>query len=340
MKIPRTEAVGRTAGDGDPRDEERADGVRVGRMPVTTQAYQREEGTVRVTELGDGRLAIEVEPAPGVVIARPRWVTHYPIDLIEAVLEVKGAAWVCDEIMRDEDPGYVRRNLAQVLEAYAGPWQASVGRVLDFGCGCGSSTVALAAQFPNAEIVGVELLEKQADLARRRLEHHEVGGARVLVSPSGDSVPDDLGLFDLVCLSAVYEHLLPGERPVILGLLSSLTRVGGTLLVFETPDRMAFVLARRFSARVDARATDADLLREGLRGATAGEITRNLRARGGDWERLDPTAAGVRHPSQIWYRTAAERLRHRPGLRAAVSWIDRLRLPFSPYLALAYRKRS
>jgi len=325
---------------------------------MTTETYARDDGTVRVTELDDGRRSIEVDPAPGVVVARTHWDTAYPLELIEAVLEVKGAAWVCDEIMRDEDPGYVRRNLAEVLAAYAGPWQTSVRRILDFGCGCGSSTVALAAHFPDAEIVGVELLDAHVDLARRRLAHHDIDGARVLLSPSGDSVPDGIGRFDLVCLSAVYEHLLPDERPVILGLLDRLTGPGGTLLVFETPDRrfpievhtsglplvnylpdrLAFAAVRRFSRRVDGHSTDTDLLREGVRGATVGEIERNLRARGGHWRRLPPTAPGLRRQSQIWYRAAAERLSARPALRRAVSLIDRLGLPVSPYLTLAYRK--
>jgi 2-polyprenyl-3-methyl-5-hydroxy-6-metoxy-1,4-benzoquinol methylase len=325
---------------------------------VTTSTYERDDGTVRVTELADGRRSIEVDPAPGTVVARTHWETSYPLELIEAVLDVKGAAWVCDEIMRDEDPGYVRRNLAEVLHAYAGPWQASVSRILDFGCGCGSSTVALASHFPDAEIVGVELLDEHVDLARRRLAHHGIDGAQVLLSPSGDSVPEGIGSFDLVCLSAVYEHLLPDERPVILGLLDSVTALEGTLLVFETPDRrfpiethtsglplvnylpdrIAFAAVRRFSPRVDNDLLDTDLLREGVRGATLGEIERNLRASGGNWQRLSPTAPGLRHQSQIWYRAAAERLSDRPTLRRAVSVVDRLRLPVSPYLTLAYRK--
>jgi hypothetical protein len=69
-----------------------------------------------------------------------------------------------------------------------------------------------------------------------------------------------------------------------------------------------------------------------------GEIERNLRASGGNWQRLSPTAPGLRHQSQIWYRAAAERLSDRPTLRRAVSVVDRLRLPVSPYLTLAYRK--
>ena len=60
---------------------------------------------------------------------------------------------------------------------------------------------------------------------------------RFELSPSGSELPPDIGSFDYVILSAVWEHLLPAERPVITRLLWNALRPGGALLINQTPDR-------------------------------------------------------------------------------------------------------
>ena len=66
------------------------------------------EASIRVED-SNGKHAISVKPRDGLFTPIKKCVTDYPLDLIEHVLCVKGPAYLCDEIMRDEDPLYVQR---------------------------------------------------------------------------------------------------------------------------------------------------------------------------------------------------------------------------------------
>lgn len=316
------------------------------------------DGEIMVRELDDGRCELKARPADSKVRPRLSWTTSYPRPLVETIAMVKGAAWTCDEIRRDEERGYIRKNIEQVLAAYPLPSVREPRRILDFGCGCGASTCIIATLFPTAEVVGVDLLDQNLRVARERAAFYGFDNVRFLTSPAGDRLPADIGQFDLVFLSAVFEHLLPGERDVVGKLMGQVTPVGGTLLLFDTPDRrfpiethttglplvnylpdgMAFGAARRLSRRVQRTVSDQDLLRAGLRGATPGEIDRCLSASDFRWQRERPAGGGVRQQSQIWYRTATDRLARRPMIRRAAKLVDVLRIPVSPYLSLAYSR--
>ncbi len=65
--------------------------------------------------------------------------TAYPVGLIEAILGVKGPAWLCDEIQRDENPLYVESELRYSILGFVSEQDLAGKRLLDFGCGCGSS---------------------------------------------------------------------------------------------------------------------------------------------------------------------------------------------------------
>ena len=89
-------------------------------------------------------------------------------------------------------------------------------RVLDFGCGSGASTMVLNRILGGAEICGVELDANLLRIAKARAHHYGLPGERLLLSPDGLTLPTGLGTFDVVVLSAVWEHLLPLERPAVL----------------------------------------------------------------------------------------------------------------------------
>ena len=100
----------------------------------------------------------------------------------------------------------------------------------------------------------------------------------LLYLPKG--LPADIGQFDYIILSAVYEHLLPSERPALLTLLWSHLRPGGVIFLAQTPyrwfpvelhttglplinylpDRLALACARRFSKRVPGTTEDRTCL--------------------------------------------------------------------------------
>lgn len=164
--------------------------------------------------------------------------------------------------------------------------------VLDYGCGCGSSLAAIRARFAEARLTGVDIDEFTLSVARARFAG-EGDPPRLLVS-EGATVPAEAGgPFDIIQLNAVVEHLLPAERPALLGALWARLRPGGAMIVTETPwrwfpvethttslplvnylpDRLALEALRR-CGRFPRDTGWTGALRYGLRGATVGEILR------------------------------------------------------------------
>ena len=106
----------------------------------------------------------------------------------------------------------VQRDLQNDLTAYFTPADFAGKKILDFGCGSGASSMILARMFPQAQIVGIELEEKLLRIARARLEFYQYPNIEFVLSPSGNKLPAEIGEFEFVIMSAVYEHLLPIER--------------------------------------------------------------------------------------------------------------------------------
>jgi SAM-dependent methyltransferase len=124
---------------------------------------------------------------------------------------VKGPSYVCDEIRRDEDPKYVTLFLHWALLGYVDPGAFAGKRLLDFGCGSGASTAILGRMFPETETVGVELEENLLGIARKRAAFYGNEGVSLRHSLSGERLPDDLGSFDFVTLSAVGGRVPRGD---------------------------------------------------------------------------------------------------------------------------------
>ena len=285
-----------------------------------TEVLEHEDGRAVVTDLDYGTKNVNVQLRdPAIFSPRLECQTSYPIDLIKLILDVKGPAWVCDEIARDEDPDYVALHLEKEMRAYF-RFEDFVGkRILDFGCGSGASTMLLAKMFPKSEIVGIELEKDLIQIARRRLQHYAFENVRFVESPIGTNVPDELGSFDLIVLSAVYEHLLPDERKVVLPKLWSVLNANGVLFLNQTPHRwfpvelhttslplinylpdgLTLKASRKFSPRVNEDDSWEFLLRAGIRGATVREIKRLLQ----DAQMLRPTLTGLSDRVDLWFLT-------------------------------------
>ncbi|HEY5930146.1 MAG TPA: class I SAM-dependent methyltransferase [Burkholderiales bacterium] len=249
------------------------------------------EGMVLVHELDSGRRAINVEPRPGFTLSRRHWETGYPMELIRAIHRCKGL-YLCDEIMREEDPDYVERYLRHEVLGYVEAEQFRGKRVLDFRCGSGASTMVLGRMLPPCELIGVEMDDRLLGIARMRATLFRRDGVRFLRSPAPDSFPDGEGEFDYVMFSAVFEHLLPAERAMLLTLIWKHIRPGGILFLNQTPHRyspvemhttglplinylpagLAWRLATRLSTHVRPDDDWPTLLRAGIRGGTVREI--------------------------------------------------------------------
>lgn len=265
-----------------------------------------------VDQLENGRSRLRVESADGHV-TYPACATSYPLPLIEAIFRVRGRA-VCDDILRDEDPLYVELDLRYGLLAFLAEEDFAGRRLLDFGCGTAASTMAIARILPDTEIVGVDLHQELIDVARLRAKHRNID-ARFEVSPGPAALPD-LGCFEYVVLHAVYEHLLPDERPELLRLLWAALEPGGVLFLHATPnrwfpverhttglpglnylpDRAACWAAHRYSRRFGRQGSWDELLRRGIRGATRKEILFHLNG----VKLLRPSRLGCRDEADIW----------------------------------------
>jgi 2-polyprenyl-3-methyl-5-hydroxy-6-metoxy-1,4-benzoquinol methylase len=328
--------------------------------------FDHPDGRVQIKDLNNGKRRIDVHPRDSsVYVHRSSCDTAYPVELIVQILAVKGPGYLCDEISRDEDNSYIEAHLRATLFAYL-PKSAFVGkRLLDFGCGSGASTMIMARALPaTPSIVGVELEESFLRIARVRADFYGMTNVRFEHSPSGDQLPEGLGLFDFIVLPAVYEHLLPHERKTIIPQLWTHLNKGGVLFIDETPSRwfpvethtssLPFVnylpdpLAHRFVQYCSPRGLRDDswtsLLRKGVRGGSVKEIMSIIHNRGGMPELLKPRYDGMRTAADVWYEGYARGASGRSGKlkrifgKALKILNDASHLAAVPYLSLAIRK--
>lgn len=274
----------------------------------------------------DGKRAISVESTNGAFIGRNKWVTEYPLELIEHILQIKGPVYLCDEIMRDEQPIYVQHALHWDILSFSKQEDFAGRRVLDFGSGSGASSMVLARMFPETEIVGVELMPELVEIARHRAKHYGVEDrVRFSLSPDSSQLPSDIGQFDYIIFSAVFEHLLPAEREIMLPALWSYLKQDGIMFLDQTPHRwfpiethttglplinylpdgFALQLSRRFSRRIKRDISWHALLRKGIRGGTTQEISQILDREGRQSVFLAPSQLGVKDDIDLWYRRSS-----------------------------------
>jgi 2-polyprenyl-3-methyl-5-hydroxy-6-metoxy-1,4-benzoquinol methylase len=322
-------------------------------------SLEHPDGSIEIRELANGRRHILIAPrSDEYFISVSECETAYPVDLIERILHVKTPAWLCDEILRDESPHYVQHMLRRLILSHVAEDKIG-GRILDFGCGGGASTMILARMFPDAEVVGVDIDDQALSIAQARLDYYGYENVHLRVAGPADGVSEDLGQFDCLVLWAVYEHLLPHERESLVPQLWALLSPGGLLFIGETPhryspvdlhttglplinylpDALALRAARAFSPRVGTDDSWETLLRRGIRGGSRSEIVALIRQRAREEPMVvAPSCPGVRDAFDLWYllskptrprRIVRSLLR---GLHAATGVI------FTPQLALALRK--
>ena len=135
------------------------------------------------------------------------------------------------------------RNLAAQIEAIWPQEEALVRRyratsVLDVGCGTGEFTRRAAELFPQARVVGVDLIEEHLALARR------LSDPRVVYQQADAfELPFEAGAFDLV----VCRHVLQAipQAPRVLAEMVRVCRPGGVLHVIPEDYHMIFAAPTR-----------------------------------------------------------------------------------------------
>jgi 2-polyprenyl-3-methyl-5-hydroxy-6-metoxy-1,4-benzoquinol methylase len=336
---------------------------------VSTTILEHSTGRAFIEELPGNQRRIRVEPSEATsFIPYEVCETSYPIDLIRKILNVKDVDYLCDEVLRDEDPTYIQPHIEVSLLSYLSNSAFEDKRILDFGCGSGASISILARMFPKSEIVGVELLSSYLSVARARVEYYGFPNVSLYSSPSGTEVPRDIGRFDFIMMSAVFEHLLPQERKTLMPKIWSLLKEDGLQFITQTPNRLfpiekhttglpllnyapkwiALEAARRIQVGPAKRYKKDDsweyLLREGIRGATENEILSLLR---GDCSYypivMNPSAPGLQDSIDVWYLLSAQH-----GKTKAKSLMKRIykaiknvsNINLLPDLTLAIKKSS
>ncbi len=111
-------------------------------------------------------------------------------------------------------------------------------KILEVGCGTGSSSVALAEQ--NADVIGIDLDSGALEVARKRAKLYELD-----IDFNDINCIDYLrGLknkkFDQIIFFASLEHMTLTERISSLKLAWSLLKEKGLLTIIETPNRLWF----------------------------------------------------------------------------------------------------
>lgn len=119
------------------------------------------------------------------------------------------------------------------LIARLAPIVPDPARILDIGCGPGNSTALLAAQWPHAEVVGLDSSEEM--LTQARLDHP---GLHWVLCDTAESL-DDLGSFDVVFSNAALQWM--PDHDALIPRLFSLVRPGGALAV-QVPNNQTSAL--------------------------------------------------------------------------------------------------
>lgn len=299
---------------------------------------------------------------PGGLVDYSRLETSYSRDLIQALLDVKGEVFLRDEIDRAENPDRVARPLATLIRRFT---DLEGKELLDFGAGCGGSSLVLARL--GARVTSVEPVEAFVRVARLRARDAGLEDRiRALHVPDTRQLPFPDGSFDAATATGVLEHIPPGSRTPCLWEMWRVLRTGGYLFIYESPNRLwpvdhhttglplipylpprwAFRLARALSDRVDPTETLGDLVDRGMIGVTYWEILRALPQGEARCLNLED---GQDVPLFLAATTAGVRSRLRRALKAAFyRTLDRavcrpLRIPptaFFPLLSLCFRKEG
>jgi SAM-dependent methyltransferase len=251
--------------------------------------------SVTITDTGTHRI-VEItgeQRGFGGVVQYSRIAAHYSWETLEALLAAKGEMWLRDEIARAEEPSYIEEPLRRQFERFV---PVAGQRVLDFGCGCGASTLCLA-RLGAVSVIGVEPNDTFADAARLRVQDSGLGD-RVSIRHVTETraLPFEAGSFDAVVMNAVLEHIPPAARREHLREIWRVITPSGHLFIGETPNRlwpqdfhttglwlvpyMPLRLARRYAImrkRVPPDTTLDWLLSEGIRGGSYWEVMAALR---------------------------------------------------------------
>jgi len=162
-----------------------------------------------------------------------------------------------------EGKEYFMRGRLRLLDELL-PLDFAPRQILDFGCGIGDTTAALAARFPEAAVTGVDTATRAVEYARER---H--GGERVRFRALSEL--DRRGAYDLCYVNGVFHHIPPGQRSEALAMVRDALGPDALFALFEnnpwnpgTRLVMARIPFDRDAQTIDPRAAVVLLRRNGF----------------------------------------------------------------------------
>jgi len=164
---------------------------------------------------------------------RRHWNEYGRSDPLWAILtapDKKGNRWSVDEFLQTG-----RDEIAQLM-AYLDERRITVarGRALDFGCGAGRLTHALAAHFEHA--IGLDIAPSMIDKAREL--HADIPDLEFRLNASDRLESVESASIDLVYTRLVLQHMPPRYQRAYLGEFVRVLRPGG-VAVFQLPGENA-----------------------------------------------------------------------------------------------------
>jgi len=314
---------------------------------------------IKKSKSGKNKLFVEMKDQKNFVKQFTRE-TSYHIELIEDILDIAGPSWFYEGTRRTE---YLKEYIKFALLSYVNENNFANKTIMDFGCGYGYSTIFLGQLFPTAKIIGVDLVSKHVKIAKLLSEFYEFNNMHFFVSPSAYDLPNKIERVSFILLNAVYEHLLPDERNILLPKLWYRLKQNGILFINETPhkyfpiechttkfpiinylpDKMTMCLARKFYKKIQCDEEWETMLRKGIRGGSIKEIITILSRTSQKPLLLKPKRLGIKDQSEIWYKSANTRESSNimKFLICSMERFNRISgLSLSPYLSIAIQKAT
>lgn len=99
-------------------------------------------------------------------------------------------------------------------------------RILDFGCGTGTSTPLLKSEFEAGDVIGTDTSSESLEVAR---VYHKDAKVKFLLP---EDIPDE-PIYDLVFCNGVFHHISAKERPGALSWIHKRVKPGGLFVMWE-----------------------------------------------------------------------------------------------------------
>jgi 2-polyprenyl-3-methyl-5-hydroxy-6-metoxy-1,4-benzoquinol methylase len=187
---------------------------------------------------------------PRSISKRFRYIDQKSMNLIEASLKqnyfTQRDAWFDNMAYLSSDEGQndLQDHLYRRLDVFRNtvvPWLSNAkplsgSRILEIGCGTGSSTVALAEQ--GADVTAIDILETSLVVAKDRCKVYDLN-VNFLCINATEAHNIFVGQhFDFIIFFAALEHMTHNERMIALKSTWDMLPPGSLWCVIETPNRL------------------------------------------------------------------------------------------------------